>query len=86
MDGKITGRLGSSMSVTSKFGKATPYIPLDRPTARNDGGVTSTHRRTMQSTYSLESGYPETVSLKRLIASMCWSGPFKPARIVFTER
>ena len=39
MGGKITGRLGSSMSVTSKFGKATPYMPLDRPTARNDGGL-----------------------------------------------
>ena len=30
--------------------------------------------------------YPDTVSLNRRIASMCWSGPLRPARMVLTDR
>ena len=30
--------------------------------------------------------YPDTVSLKQRMASMCWSGPLRPARMVFTDR
>ena len=30
--------------------------------------------------------HPETASLKRRIASMCWSGPLRPALMVLTDR
>ncbi|GEM_PF-4091333 len=36
--------------------------------------------------FLLAAGYPDTVSLNRLMASMCWSGPFRPAFMVFTDR
>ncbi len=56
------------------------------PDESGDLTLSSFRGRTGEGIFVLVADYPDTVSLNRLMASMCWSGPFSPAFMVLTDR